>query len=278
MSTEDFEEDDTFLYEMKHKLNTERVRYNEKENINQFDRLINKQNSNLRSRNNGKLCLADSEGRKIKTYKPSNIIKTQNMHKNNPLRMYNTIEDAQFTPQLEQGCLESSSKNKIGPDMFIPIQLLGKGSFGEVYLVKLKHQPYQKYAMKILHKDKIFANNLVRYATTERNVLSYFTNHPFIVNLNFAFQTNTKLFLVLDYCPGGDLGQLIHREGYLSEDRAKVYMAEILLAIEDLHKGDVIFRDLKPDNVVIDSEGHALLTDFGLSKEGIYDNKSATSF
>ena len=134
------------------------------------------------------------------------------------------------------------------------------------------------YAMKILQKDKIFSNNLVRYATTERNVLTYFTKHPFIVNLNYAFQTSTKLFLILDYCPGGDLGQLIQREGYLSEEQAKVYMAEVLLALEDLHSSDIIFRDLKPDNVVIDHDGHALLTDFGLSKEGIYDNKSATSF
>ena len=84
--------------------------------------------------------------------------------------------------------------------------------------------------------------------------------------------------MILDYCPGGDLGQLIQREGYLNEDQAKVYMAEVLLALEDLHANDIIFRDLKPDNVVIDKDGHALLTDFGLSKEGIYDNNSAGSF
>jgi serine/threonine protein kinase len=113
--------------------------------------------------------------------------------------------------------------------------------------------------------------NLVKYAVTERNVLSY-TKHPFIVGLNFAFQTHDKLFLILDYCPGGDLGKIIGRERRLTEDRARIYLAEIVLALEDLHNRDIIFRDLKPDNVVIDENGHALLTDFGLSKEGVLDN------
>lgn len=78
--------------------------------------------------------------------------------------------------------------------------MLGKGSFGEVYLVQKKTNK-QLYAMKVLQKSKIMGQNLVKYARTERNVLSY-TKHPFIVGLNFAFQTNDKLFLILDYCPG----------------------------------------------------------------------------
>jgi serine/threonine protein kinase len=87
---------------------------------------------------------------------------------------------------------------------------------------------------------------------TERNVLRTMRRHPFIVRLNSAFQTSTKLCLILDYCPGGDLASVMQREGKLSEDRARIYLAEILLAIEDLHKRDIVFRDLKPDNVVID--------------------------
>jgi serine/threonine protein kinase len=98
------------------------------------------------------------------------------------------------------------------------------------------------------------------------------------VGLNFAFQTSDKLFLILDYCPGGNLGKVISKEKRLSEERARIYLAEILLALEDLHKRDIIFRDLKPDNVVLDDEGHALLTDFGLSKEGVLDNQAAKSF
>jgi serine/threonine protein kinase len=156
---------------------------------------------------------------------------------------------------------------------------LGKGSFGEVYLVqKIKGQnASQLYAMKVLSKERIMGHNLVRYAKTERNVLSY-TTHPFIVNLNYAFQNRDKLFLILDYCQGGDLARVLAKERRFSEDRARIYAAEILLAIQYLHKRDIIFRDLKPDNVVVDAEGHALLTDFGLSKEGVLDNISAKSF
>jgi len=70
----------------------------------------------------------------------------------------------------------------------------------------------------------------------------------------------------------GDLARALSREKRFTEDRARLYIAEILLAIQDLHKRDIIFRDLKPDNVVIDGEGHVLLTDFGLSREGVFDN------
>ena len=165
----------------------------------------------------------------------------------------------------------------MGPDDFMPLMCLGRGSFGEVYLVR-EIKTDELYAMKVLTKHKILGNNLVRYAKTERDVLSY-TKHPFIVGLNYAFQTETKLFLILEFCPGGDLGHILHKEGRLSEDRARKYLCEVLLALEDLHRRDIIFRDLKPDNVVIDKDGHALLTDFGLSKEGVFDgSRGAKSF
>lgn len=127
------------------------------------------------------------------------------------------------------------------------------------------------YAMKILNKSQILAQNLVRYAKTERDVLTY-TKHNFIIGLKYAFQTPEKLFLILDYASGGNMSRSLQKERKFTEERAKIYMAEILLAMEDLHKRDIIYRDLKPDNVVFDGEGHAMLTDFGLSKEGIQNN------
>jgi len=163
---------------------------------------------------------------------------------------------------------------KIGPHSFTVHSLLGKGSFGEVYLVEKKGTGMY-YAMKVLDKSKVQKHNLVRYVLTERNVLSL-TNHPFIVGLNYSFQTSDKLFLILDYCPGGDLGEHLQKERRFSEERARVYLAEIILALEDLHKRDIIFRDLKPDNIVLDAEGHAMLTDFGLSKEGVLDHVNGT--
>ena len=132
--------------------------------------------------------------------------------------------------------------------------------------------------MKVLSKSKIRSQNLIKYALTERNVMSVM-QHPFIVRLRYAFQTHDKLFLICDYCPGGDLSQYLEIERQFSEEKAKFYIIEILLAIEALHERDIIFRDLKPDNVVLDEQGHALLTDFGLSKEGVmYQNGGAKSF
>ena len=167
-------------------------------------------------------------------------------------------------------------EGRVGPIDFEILQMLGKGSFGEVFLVQ-KRDSKQLFAMKVLRKDKVMAQNLIKYAKTERNVLSYI-KHPFIVSLNFAFQTPEKLFLILDYCPGGDLGVQISREKKFDENRTRIYVCEIVLALEELHKRDIIFRDLKPDNIVLDDEGHAMLTDFGLSKEGVYDHFMARSF
>merc|ERR1711865_611409 len=96
-----------------------------------------------------------------------------------------------------------------------------------------------------------------------------------IVSLNYAFQTPKKLYMVLEYCAGGELFFHLSRAGRFSEGRCKFYASEILLGLEYLHSLDIIYRDLKPENLLLDSEGHAKITDFGLSKEGISDNVSA---
>jgi len=163
-----------------------------------------------------------------------------------------------------------------GPTSFRMQMILGKGSFGEVYRV-LHKKTGQVFAMKVLRKSKIMGRNLVRYAMTERNLLSYI-RHPFIVRLHYAFQTSSCLVLVLQYCSGGSLSSLISREGFLPEAVAKLYLAEIYLAIEHLHDRQVVYRDLKPENVVLDDDRHALLTDFGLSKEGVEGLQGTRSF
>ena len=194
-----------------------------------------------------------------------------------PTARSNTTEDN--TPGCSEHQRESNSfseKEQIGPQSFIAHKLLGKGSFGEVYLVE-KINTKKLYAMKVVSKTTIMSQNLIKYVISERKVLSN-ADHPFIVKLHYAFQTSAKLFLVLDYCPGGDLAIQLRKEKKFTEERAKIYIMEILLALEYLHNKGIIFRDLKPDNVVIDKNGHALLTDFGLSKEGVYDNFGAKSF
>lgn len=159
---------------------------------------------------------------------------------------------------------------------FEAVQVLGKGSFAEVYLVKLINSG-QLYAMKVMRKEKLLMQNIIRYAITERNILSRIS-HPFIAKLNFAFQSEDKLYLVLDYYSGGCLSYYIAKEKHFTEDIARFFAAEIVLGIEELHKNNIIYRDLKPDNVLIDQSGHAVLTDFGLSKQGVEDEDLASSF
>jgi len=130
--------------------------------------------------------------------------------------------------------------------------------------------------MKMLRKENVVKRNQVERTKTERHVLET-VSHPFIVNLIYAFQTPRKLYFILEYCSGGELFFHLSRAGRFSEGRCRFYFAEILLAIEYLHKLAIIYRDLKPENVLLDADGHVKLTDFGLSKEGIMDNFSAKS-
>lgn len=134
------------------------------------------------------------------------------------------------------------------------------------------------YALKVLRKDNIIKRNQVEHTNTERSVLGY-VRHPFIVGMNMAFQSKDKLYFVLDYCAGGELFFHLGKLGRFPEDRARFYAAEIILAISYVHSLDIIYRDLKPENVLLDAQGHIRLTDFGLSKEGISNSSSgANSF
>ena len=136
--------------------------------------------------------------------------------------------DEEEEEKSEQPKVHIEASLKVNPNDFVPISVLGKGSFGEVYLVEKNYK--ELFAMKVLSKQKIMGNNYIKYAMTERNVLSY-THHPFIVKLNYSFQTSKKLFLILDYCPGGDLGKLLAKKGKIDESLARIYIAEIVLAI-----------------------------------------------
>ncbi|CAD7935283.1 unnamed protein product [Amoebophrya sp. A120] len=157
-----------------------------------------------------------------------------------------------------------------------PLAVIGKGSYGKVLLVRAKFGPQRTFAMKVLRKDNIMKRNQVIHTQTERKVLDKVC-HPFIVHLHFAFQNTRKLYFVLEYCPGGELFFHLQQVGRFSESRTRFYGAEITLALEHLHQMNTIYRDLKPENVLLDSHGHVKITDFGLSKEGVTDNYSAKS-
>jgi serine/threonine protein kinase len=168
-------------------------------------------------------------------------------------------------------------RRTINLDAFHIIKVIGKGSFGKVYLVRHKTTRVL-YAMKVLKKEYLIKKNQVEHTKTERSVLSY-VHHPYIVGLKMAFQTTDRLFFILDYCSGGELFFHLGKVGRFPEDRARFYAAEIVLALEYVHRKGIIYRDLKPENVLLDSDGNIRLTDFGLSKEGVSDHSSgANSF
>jgi len=129
----------------------------------------------------------------------------------------------------------------------------------------------QIYALKILEKSEIESSTSnIESMKSERNILTLM-NHPFIVSLHGAFQTPTRLYLLMDYVCGGELFHHINKQGIFMEEQARVYIGEIVLALEHLHSHGIIHRDLKPENILLAADGHVILTDFGLSKMAIKD-------
>ena len=150
---------------------------------------------------------------------------------------------------------------------FEPLRCLGKGTYGTVLLVK-QASTGKLYAQKQLRKASLTVRKkLVEQTKTERNILESVNRHPFVVKLYYAFQDHEKLYLILEYAQGGELFERMRSEHMFPEETAAFYMAEMVLALEHLHQNvGVIYRDLKPENCLLDAEGHLLLTDFGLSK------------
>ena len=158
---------------------------------------------------------------------------------------------------------------------FIIEDCLGAGSFGKVFKIRMKSDG-EIYAMKVLNKKFLMKNNQLKYAITECNVLKQAAS-PFILTLYYSFQTQENLYMIIDYCPGGDLNFHII-QNLFEEKEAKFYIAELILGIEHLHKLDILYRDLKPENILISQDNHIKLADFGLAKEGVSDQQNTNSF
>lgn len=167
---------------------------------------------------------------------------------------------------------------KIDTSYFELLKVLGQGSFGKVFLVrKVKGKDTgHLYAMKVLKKATLKVRDRVR-TKMERDILAEL-EHPFIVKLYYAFQTEGKLYLILEFLRGGDLFTRLSKEVMFTEEDVKFYLAELALALNHLHKQGICYRDLKPENILLDTEGHIKLTDFGLSKESMFDESKAFSF
>ncbi|XP_023962660.1 ribosomal protein S6 kinase alpha-3 isoform X4 [Chrysemys picta bellii] len=188
------------------------------------------------------------------------------------IREEGNIKEIAITHHVKEG------HEKADPSQFELLKVLGQGSFGKVFLVKKisGSDARQLYAMKVLKKATLKVRDRVR-TKMERDILVE-VNHPFIVKLHYAFQTEGKLYLILDFLRGGDLFTRLSKEVMFTEEDVKFYLAELALALDHLHSLGIIYRDLKPENILLDEEGHIKLTDFGLSKESIDHEKKAYSF
>lgn len=167
------------------------------------------------------------------------------------------------------------SKEKVNIHSFSLICVIGKGSYAKVVVAR-KRDSGKIYALKIIKKSRIEQKSNKEYVQTERSILAEI-QHPFIIKMSYAFQTESKLYFALEYCPGGELFNLLQKKRRFKEEYAKFYAVQVLLAMEHLHKYDIVYRDLKPENVLIDVDGYLRLIDFGLSKIGIKTNKGSKS-
>lgn len=164
-------------------------------------------------------------------------------------------------PTSQKSWDDTSELGEVGPASFSFLDNLGEGAFGQVFLAQHKSTG-KSYAMKACDRG---AAQAMETANAERVALWQVNPHPYIVRLFASFETETRSVLVLEYCSGGDLQHLINWDGRLSEPLARLYAAEMLLALGHVHNCGLAFRDVKPENVLLDSHGHARLTDFGLA-------------
>uniref|UniRef100_A0A673TXN2 non-specific serine/threonine protein kinase n=2 Tax=Suricata suricatta TaxID=37032 RepID=A0A673TXN2_SURSU len=183
-----------------------------------------------------------------------------------------TVKEIDISHHVKEGF------EKADPSQFELLKVLGQGSYGKVFLVRKAQgsDAGQLYAMKVLKKATLKVRDRVR-SKMERDILAE-VSHPFIVKLHYAFQTEGKLYLILDFLRGGDLFSRLSKEVMFTEEDVKFYLAELALALDHLHGLGIIYRDLKPENILLDEEGHIKITDFGLSKEAIDHDKRAYSF
>ena len=176
--------------------------------------------------------------------------------------------------QPQEGCqcgITTADDGKVTLDNFQFIRRLGEGTFGTVVLTrgKLPGGPEQLFAIKAIKKRGITSSN-IRAIMTEKEALMLTSGHPYITTLYSCFQNKDHLFFVMEYMSGGDLMAQLDEVQVFSEERAKFYAAEITLAVQFLHQHGILHRDLKLENVLVGSDGHCKIADFGLSRLGLF--------
>ena len=176
---------------------------------------------------------------------------------------------------IEQNRNASNKQNNINRNNFKFLYVIGKGGFGRVWKIQSK-KTKQIYALKEMSKLKIIDKKSEKSINSEREFLSKL-NHPFIVNMHYAFQDKENLYLVMDMLSGGDLRYHVSRYRRFSEEQTRFFIANMIYALQYIHDHNVIHRDIKPENLVLDEKGYVRITDFGIAKENMPDNSSETS-
>ena len=144
------------------------------------------------------------------------------------------------------------------------LSIIGRGAFGEVHVCREK-KTGDIVAIKKIKKDVLFKKNQIKHTLDEQDFLSK-VESQWIIELKASFQEGDYLYLVMEYLPGGDLMGLLIARNIFTEEDAKFYICEMILAIDSIHELNCIHRDIKPDNILIGKDGHIKLTDFGLAK------------
>ncbi|THU45320.1 hypothetical protein C4D60_Mb02t16630 [Musa balbisiana] len=179
-------------------------------------------------------------------------------------------EEEDVVHSLRASPVHPISKDRTSIDDFEIIKPISRGAYGRVFLAK-KRTTGDLFAIKVLKKADMIRKNAVESILAERDILITVRN-PFVVRFFYSFTSRENLYLVMEYLNGGDLYSLLRNLGCLDEDVARIYIAEVVLALEYLHSLGVVHRDLKPDNLLIAYDGHIKLTDFGLSKVGLINS------
>merc|ERR1719158_1298900 len=202
----------------------------------------------------------------------SNLI-TQHMERKNrlkrledSLRAESVSEETKAEKRLQHAVKETEflrlKRSRLGVDDFDPLKVIGRGAFGEVRLVQ-KIDTGHVYAMKILRKADMVEKEQLAHVRAERDILVE-ADHQWVVKMFYSFQDPANLYLVMEFLPGGDMMTLLMKKDILTEEAAQFYMTETAIAIDYIHNLGFIHRDIKPDNILLDSRGHIKLSDFGL--------------